>query len=480
MWLAERLVPAQLRGSWREDWFGDFWEWTLNAAKVNAPDSRNALVEHTRRAFAAAMDAQFTSELGKENWRNWVGDPRFCLALSLIPLLAVTVLSGGFSASRRLIRGLPYPQAQQIVGVAEGAPFLGIRLGFTERDILVFREQAKTIEGIATYQWYREKFGAGKVAKDIAVAQVSPDFFRVLGVKPSLGEDLAGEDPETSEAVVASHDFFQRELGGDAALIGKHVWIAGRPMRLVGVMPKGFWYLVGDTAAWTSRELAPAPMDARWWARLHGAVARVRPGVAYDAVEKELRQLQLRSKTARRNWGVYVTGVSTLIYQPIEFYGEILLFSLGSLAIWVLLQVYLGRKRTGGTRAAFYYWGFLVLKVTAPLLAVFLTVCEFTGANTLAMVARNWWERILFNDWVFFCSVVLLIFWALRDQRVRCRVCLHRMRQPIRIGVPGQILLDTAGVEVMCPTGHGAMYTSDSVLGSEMSNRWTGFEDVLK
>jgi hypothetical protein len=58
-------------------------------------------------------------------------------------------------------------------------------------------------------------------------------------------------------------------------------------------------------------------------------------------------------------------------------------------------------------------------------------------------------------------------------------VCLHCMRQPVRIGVPGQMLLDTAGMEVMCPQGHGSVYTSDSVLGSDISNRWMGFEEPL-
>jgi hypothetical protein len=480
MWLAERLVPAQLRGPWQEDWRGDFWEWTLRANKEHAPDSRNALVEHTRRAFAAAMRAQFHSELGKENWRDRIGDPRFCLALSLVPLLVVTLLSGGFSASRRLIRGLPYPHSQQIVGVAAGAAFLGVRVGFNERDVTLFREQSKTIDAIATYQWYREKLGSGRAAKDIAVSQVSPDFFRVFGVKPFLGADLAGENPESSTAFVASYDFWRDEMGGDKSMIGKHVWIAGQPMRLVGVMPRGFWFLVGDTAVWTARELSIAPTDGRWYARLRGAVARIHPGMDYAAVEKELHDLQLRARTARRNWGVYVTGASTLIYQTIDFYGQALLLCFGTLVLWALLQGYLEVRRTHRAREAFFYWGFLVLKVTAPLVVVFLTVCEFTGANTLTMVARSWWERILLNDWAFFCSVVLLMLWALRDQRARCRVCLHRMRQPIRIGIPGQILLDTAGVEVMCPTGHGAMYTSDSVLGSEMSNRWMGFEDVLR
>lgn len=479
MWVAQRIVPAQLKSSWEEDWLGDFWAWTQRAVKAGAPESRGALIEHTRRAFLASLQSQFSSEFGRETWRNRIGDPRFCVLLSLVPLVAVTLLSAGFSSTRRLIRGLPYPNPQQVVGVTEGAPFLGIRLGFSDRDVELFRHEAKTIDGIASYQWYREKYGAGRGAKDVAVAQVSSDFFHVLGVKPMLGADLSGEDPDTSTAFVASYDFWKKELGGDSNLIGKHAWIAGRAMTLAGVMPRGFWFLVGDTDAWTARELSTAPPDGRWWLRLRGAVARIRPGASHSAVEKELRDLQLRAKTARRSWGVYVTDAETLVYEQIQFYGQILLFAFGAVVLWAVFQVYLARRKSGSMAAA-RYWGFLVLKVTAPLLGVFLFVCEFTGANTLAMVARNWWERILLSDWAFFCTMVLMLVWALRDQRYRCRVCLHRMRHPLRIGIPGQMLLDTAGVEVMCPTGHGAMYTSDSVLGSEMSNRWTGFEDMLK
>jgi len=41
--------------------------------------------------------------------------------------------------------------------------------------------------------------------------------------------------------------------------------------------------------------------------------------------------------------------------------------------------------------------------------------------------------------------------------------------------VPGQVLLDSAGQEVMCPQGHGSVYTLDSVHGADMSDRWMGF-----
>ena len=71
--------------------------------------------------------------------------------------------------------------------------------------------------------------------------------------------------------------------------------------------------------------------------------------------------------------------------------------------------------------------------------------------------------------------MTVILIWAVRDQPKRCRVCLFRMHHPIRIGVAGPVLLETSGEEVMCPYGHGSVFTSESVLGSEISDRWRGF-----
>ena len=50
------------------------------------------------------------------------------------------------------------------------------------------------------------------------------------------------------------------------------------------------------------------------------------------------------------------------------------------------------------------------------------------------------------------------------------------MRSPLRIGVRGQVLLEAAGDEVMCPNGHGTVYHAASVLGSDLSDRWMGLD----
>ena len=48
LWFADKLVPASLRAEWRDEYAGAFWEWTLKAAAAGTPDSRFALLGHTR------------------------------------------------------------------------------------------------------------------------------------------------------------------------------------------------------------------------------------------------------------------------------------------------------------------------------------------------------------------------------------------------------------------------------------------------
>src|SRR5258708_28290005 len=153
--------------------------------------------------------------------------------------------------------------------------------------------------------------------------------------------------------------------------------------------------------------------------------------------------------------------------------------AMAAVLVCAFAGMYRGRRRGSRWGLTLRYWGFFVVKCAVPLSAIFLWVLEGEGVSTFAITGRAWWGRELFSQWAGLCAAVMILLWAWRDQRSRCRVCLERMRQPVRIGVPGRMLLDTAGLEVMCPHGHGAVYTSESVLGSEMSDRWMGFEDEL-
>jgi hypothetical protein len=462
LWGAERLVPRSAREDWREEYAGGLWQWILDAAAAGTPDSRFALVTHTRRALLSALRLRFG--------RDQLGAPVFCLGLSVLAILILVIGSRGFPVLRQFVRGLPYRDAQNIVVLAQGPPFFGIRLGFRDRETDVFRAKSQTLEGVATYMWGNTVFRSSNGHRGIIAAEVSPEFFNVLGAGPAIGHGLDGSD-----AFLASFDFWEKELHRNPAAIGEHFDVGGRPMRLAGVLPRGFSFLSTPISVWIAA--APeAPVPARqWWLALRGAVARLRPGVAPDASEKELRQLLVNAHIARRNFRIRATPIADLVYRPFWSYGFDFLLCTLAVLFWAAFNIVRDRRRGATWEITRRFWGFFVLKAMLPLIALFLFVFEFTGATRLGVTGGVRPSTGGFYVWAFYSAIALILIWAWRDQPGRCRVCLHRMRQPVRIGVPGQILLETAGQEVMCPQGHGSVYTSDSVLGADLSDRWMGF-----
>ena len=106
-----------------------------------------------------------------------------------------------------------------------------------------------------------------------------------------------------------------------------------------------------------------------------------------------------------------------------------------------------------------------------------LFVLEQTGATALGITGNFLWANEMISWWVFLFGCGAVFRWAWCDQQVRCHVCLRRMSLLIRIGVPGQMLLDQTGLELMCSQGHGTMYEAESVLGAELSGHWLGLDD---
>jgi hypothetical protein len=76
---------------------------------------------------------------------------------------------------------------------------------------------------------------------------------------------------------------------------------------------------------------------------------------------------------------------------------------------------------------------------------------------------------------VWFVSAALVFYWIVRDQRYRCRVCLHRLLMPVETGSRGFMLqLGRPQMEYICPYGHGTL-KQEEYETSELENpQWTG------
>ncbi len=77
----------------------------------------------------------------------------------------------------------------------------------------------------------------------VALGQVvTSNHFSLLGVQPFLGRLLvpSDDDPSAPRMVVIAHRMWQREFGGDPAIVGKSLTLRGLPYTIAGVAPESF------------------------------------------------------------------------------------------------------------------------------------------------------------------------------------------------------------------------------------------------
>jgi putative ABC transport system permease protein len=118
---------------------------------------------------------------------------------------------------------------------------------------------------------------------------VTADVFKVLGAQPIAGRTFTADEdrPGGPGAVVLSYQFWQRELGGAADVVGRPVTINGAPVTVVGIMPRAFGgpYSRNNNDGWLPLgpgigAVSPVGCTARVYLWLF---ARLRPGATFDA-----------------------------------------------------------------------------------------------------------------------------------------------------------------------------------------------------
>jgi predicted permease len=152
-----------------------------------------------------------------------------------------------FSAADALIlRPLPIPHASQLYTVgSQVRGGLATATGASYLDYLDIRHRTQTFAGLAAFSSRRIGFSARPDAPPrLKIATlVSDNFFQVLGIAPHLGRDFLPEEnrvPGRDAVAILSYGLWQQEFGGDAAIVGHTIRIAGIDFTVVGVTPQAF------------------------------------------------------------------------------------------------------------------------------------------------------------------------------------------------------------------------------------------------
>jgi len=164
--------------------------------------------------------------------RSYRRAPGFTAVAVITLALGIGTTTAAFSIiDAVLIRPLAYEKPERIVTLT-GRDSLGREIPSVSVPTFDdWRGQSRSFSAIALYGTARRAVITAGEAAHVETANVSPDFFRALGVQPALGRTLMPDDVTKGEpVVVVSHGFWARALGSPRTLPDAHSASAPTPI----------------------------------------------------------------------------------------------------------------------------------------------------------------------------------------------------------------------------------------------------------
>jgi predicted permease len=171
--------------------------------------------------------------------------PGFTFTAVLMLALAICANSTVFSWIDGTMLN-PIPKARntsELVSVMRGQWSTSPAPPLSYLDYRDLRARNHTLSGMLAYHHDWLTLTGSGTPERIYVANVSSNFFEVLGIQPLLGRFFL-PDEEAREGgarfVVLSYSLWKNKFGGDPAIIGKPIEIARQSGTIIGVAPEGF------------------------------------------------------------------------------------------------------------------------------------------------------------------------------------------------------------------------------------------------
>jgi putative ABC transport system permease protein len=280
-----KLYPARFREEFAAPLERQFFDEYRDAAGAG---ERTMLWLRTLADLAVTIPTELLREIGQ--------DLRYAARIyrrrSLVTVLALSALAlaigattGVFSVvNALLIRSLPFRQPEMLIHLASTptSPFDGRAAYFGWRDSSPYLENA------AVYFPTQMNLGLKDRSVRVPVAEVSANFFALLGSEPAFGrtfapdEDVAGHDG----VAVIGYAMWQQFFGGDARVLGATIHLNGVPVTLIGVAPASLDF-PNKTAVWTPTifDLTHLPKQGVLWGE---TIGRMRRGVSLAQASRQL------------------------------------------------------------------------------------------------------------------------------------------------------------------------------------------------
>ena len=244
-------------------------------------------------------------------------DRAFAFVVILVLALGVGANTAVFSVVNTiLLRPLPFHDPQRLVWFATNGGHGGLSdQTYTVSAFEEFQRHNQSFREVTAYQTFFNSVqykltGVGYPVPMTGV-QVAGNFFPMLGVRPMLGRQFSEEECHKGgrAAALLSYAFWQRQFGGDPAIIGRTISIDASPadisgpVTVVGVLPASFDFGSVFSPGMQVDFFVPAYMDFwRTWGNTLAVIGRLKPGVTLGQAQAEADILFPELRAAHRDW----------------------------------------------------------------------------------------------------------------------------------------------------------------------------------
>jgi len=288
------------------------------ADRVARGETARAARQAAAREFGNILLVQdVTRDMWGQAWLEQLGrDVRYALRqLRKSPgftITATAMLAVAICANSTVFSWIDGTMLRPIPGARDTGDLVSLQRGernfsptppFSYLDYRDLREQNRTLTGILAYHNDWIALTGGAQPERVYIANVSANYFDVLGIKPVLGRFfLPEEEARAIPNVVLGYSLWKTRYAKDPAIVGKSIEVARHPVTVIGVAPEGF---VGAAPGlrddlWVTLD----PLGTDVWRMTHRdsdwliVIGRLRPGVSRGQAAQDLDTVMRRIVSA--------------------------------------------------------------------------------------------------------------------------------------------------------------------------------------
>jgi len=198
-----------------------------------------------------------TRDMWGQGWLEQLGrDVRYALRqLRKSPgftITATTMLAVAICANRNVFSWIEGTMLRPIPGARDAGDLVSLQRGernfspvppLSYLDYRDLREQNHTLAGMLAFHHDWITLTGGAQPERVFIANVTANYFDVLGIKPVLGRFFLAEEetrPDAVPNVILSYSLWKTRYAADPAIVGKSIEIARHAVTVIGVAPEGF------------------------------------------------------------------------------------------------------------------------------------------------------------------------------------------------------------------------------------------------